>query len=268
VIAKLIKDRKDAGLLAPEQFAKWMSSNRANDRKHGRKVYRYHPRSDEHSKRLCALVLDDLKAVCPPLAEQINTGEVLARINAVVVFDNGKTKALDLAIGEPTRARPGELTLQGLPAGTIGKVRLSCEAKQCMTEHSKTKPRIFDELSSSHEIVHQGESSAIATGIVVVNAAPCFASPLRQLPTPAEIIFSKHSQPKVTADMVRHLRGLKRRDGTTGVGFDAFATIVVDCDNTSDCSLVTSPPAPQLAESDHYEPFLLKVASSYAERYG
>jgi hypothetical protein len=268
VIAELLKQRKKAGLLAPEQFAKWMSSNIANDKKHGRKVYRYHPRSDEHSKRLCALVLDDLKAVCPPLVEQINTGEVIARVNTVVLFENGKAKTLDLAIGEPKRFRPGELTLQGVPTGTISKVRFSCEAKQCMTEHSKTKPRIFDELSSSHEIIHQGEPSAIATGIVVVNAAPRFASPLRQEPLPAKLMYSTHSQPRVTADMVAHLRGLKHREGPTGVGFDAFATIVIDCDNTGDCTLHTAPPAPQISERDHYEAYLLRVATSYSDRYG
>jgi hypothetical protein len=49
-----------------------------------------------------------------------------------------------------------------------------------MTEHGKSQPRVYDELSSSHEIVHQGRQDAIAAGITVVNVAPRFISPLRQ----------------------------------------------------------------------------------------
>ena len=155
MIDQLIKDRDKAGLLAPSSFASWMSSRIANDIKHGRRVYRYHPRSDEHSKRLCALILDDLQAVCPALAKHLAAGEVIAGINAVVQFSSGKTKTLDLAIGEPGQETSEALRLIGTDTNArIVRVRFSCEAKQCMTEHSKTKPRIFDELSSSHEIVH------------------------------------------------------------------------------------------------------------------
>ena len=268
MIEELLNLRDQAGLLAPSAFANWLSSKIANDKKHGRKVYRYHPRSDEHSKKLCALVLDDLKSVCPALAKDMETGAVVGGINSDVEFENGKTKALDLAIGQPAAAVSETMLLTGTETNTkIKRVRISCEAKQCMTEHSKTKPRIFDELSSSHEIIHQGEPGAIAAGIVVVNIAPQFASPLRQSPQPAEIVFTKHRQPAVTQDMVNHLRGLKRRSTSEGVGFDAFSTIVVDCDNVGPCSLHTAAPAPQAGESDEYRTFLLTVARLYTDRY-
>jgi hypothetical protein len=150
-------------ILAPERFAAWMSGHTANDKKHGRRVYRYHPRSDEHSKVLCRMVLEDLLANCPLLAEQVSAGVVVGRVNAKHTFGNGKTKNLDLAIGTP-----GDQQILDHP---ISSLRVSIEAKQCMTEHSKTKPRLFDELSSSHQIIHYGDSSAIAAGIVVVNLA-------------------------------------------------------------------------------------------------
>jgi hypothetical protein len=268
MIDQLLAARDEAGLLAPAAFAAWMSSRIANDKKHGRQLYRYHPRSDEHSKRLCALVLEDLQSVCPALAKHLAVAEVVAGINAVVQFSNGKTKTLDLAIGEPAPGASDALRLLGTDTNArIGQVRFACEAKQCMTEHSKTKPRIFDELSSSHEIVHQGEPNAIAAGIVVVNISSRFASPLRQEAQPAPLVFSAHKQPNVTQSMVNHLRGLKRRSDASDVGFDAFSTIVVDCDNVGPCSLHSTAPAPVLGEADEYRTFLRTIAQLYTDRY-
>ncbi len=65
---------------------------------------------------------------------------------------SNKAKTIDLALGIPKE--PIAET-----HGRIGKVKdlkevlISCEAKSCMTEHGKSQPRIYDELSSSHEIV-------------------------------------------------------------------------------------------------------------------
>lgn len=252
--------------LAPERFVAWMSSHTANDKKHGRKLYRYHPRSDEHSKTLCRMVMDDLLDACPTLREHAKRRSVVAKINAGFTFRGGKVKNLDLAVGTPAAPVPVLVEHSPLVWGNIGALRISVEAKQCMTEHSKTKPRIFDELSSSHEIVHQGDSKAIAGGIVVVNLAERFASPLRQLKE-GELAFTSHRQPTVTDSMVRHLRGLKMRGQVGEVGFDAFATVVVNCDNVGECTLHTGAPAPQPGEPDHYLTFLQRISAAYAERY-
>lgn len=249
---------------APDRFVEWMSTHTANDKKHGRAVYRYHPRSDEHSKTLCRMVLDDLLGACPLLTEHANARVIVGEVNAEFTFPNGKVKNLDLALGTP--ADPVVEPVIPTPIGRIGSLRASLEAKQCMTEHSKTKPRIFDELSSSHEIVHQGDSKAIAAGIVVVNIADRFASPLRQAKE-GPLEFTPHRQPAVTESMVTHLRGLKMRDGVGDVGFDAFATIVINCDNVGPCTLHTTSPAPQPGELDHYLTFLRRISAAYVERY-
>lgn len=253
--------------LAPQRFAEWLCKHIANDKKFGRTVFRYHPRSDEHSKTICRLVLEDIVASCPCLAQHAQEGKIVAGINAPYSFPNGKMKTLDLAIGVPG---PGQVMVSPLVAielGTIKKLRIACEAKQCMTEHGKTQPRIFDELSSSHEIVHQGDRNAISAGVVVVNVADCYASPTRQVSGDGELIWTKHRQPKVTESMVRHLRGLVMRDDIDGVGFDAFATIVIDCDNVGACRLVTVSPAPQPGEIDHYLTFLERINQAYSCRF-
>ncbi len=187
-------------------------------------------------------------------------------INVPYTFANGKKKNLDLAIGVPDGVIEEPLDRVSILSGPISELRISIEAKQCMTEHGKTKPRLFDELSSSHEIVHQGDPKAIAGGIVVVNISDRFASPLRQA-AEGPVVFTPHKQPKVTESMVQHLRGLKLRDTTEDVGFDAFATIVIDCDNVGHCGLHSEHPAPQAGEQDHYDTFIHRISEAYSSRW-
>ena len=134
-----------------------------------------------------------------------------------------------------------------------------------MTEHAKSQPRVFDELGSSHEIVHQGDREAIAAGVTVVNIAATFVSPLRQ--RGGELHISKHKQPSAAERMVSHLRGLPIRDAADGIGFDAYATIVVDCDNQGPAMLWVNPPAPQPGERDHYDTFITRIADGYSARF-
>ena len=136
-----------------------------------------------------------------------------------------------------------------------------------MTEHSKTKPRIFDELSSSHEIIHQGDSRAIAAGIAVVNMAHSFVSPLRQTGSDNQLVVTTHRQPRAAAAIIDHLAGLKMRDVSGQVGFDAFAIIVIDCDNLGACLLHEDPPAPVAGSMFHYDTFLQRISDAYQSRF-
>jgi hypothetical protein len=67
--------------------------------------------------------------------------------------------------------------------------------------------------------------------------------------------------------MINHLRGLPIRDAVDGIGFDAYATIVVDCDNQGPAFLWTDPPAPQPGDKDHYETFIRRLSDAYTMRF-
>jgi hypothetical protein len=246
---------------APKDFADWLTAHEHPDPVYGW-VYRYHSRSDAHSVALCKLVLRDIIEACQPLAEHALADKIVYGINARHTFPNGKKKTLDLAIGTPRSVSEGDRFTGAIRQGEIARVLFACEAKTCMTEHGKSQPRIFDELGSSHEIVHQGDREAIACGITVVNIAKTFVSPLRQKSN--ELYVSKHKQPHAAERMVNHLRGLPIRDTVDGFGFDAYATIVVDCDNQGPATLWTDPPAPQPGDRDHYETFVRRIAQAYA----
>ena len=253
-------------MFAPERFAGWMSGHRHVDPRLGH-VYRYHSRSDAHSVALCTEILADLVRLCPVLRSQAERGEVVFGINVKFRWPSTrKSKTLDLALGPPAGPPPDPGLRTPIARGELADVLISCEAKTVMTEHGKSQPRIYDELSSSHEIVHQGRPDAIATGITVVNIAETFVSPLRQT-SRKKLHVSRHRPPEVAARMIQHLRGLPIREGMGQVGFDAYATIVVNCDNQGEVRLWTAPPAPQPAEPDHYETFLDRVSRLYAERF-
>lgn len=251
---------------APEGFAEWL---RQHEHVNGERRYRYHPRSDSHSKALCELVLSDLLDDCPVLEEHAAKGVVVFGINCKYRWEaTGKPKTIDLAIGTPSEHVESTLTAPRLRIrqSAIKNVVVSCEAKSVMTEHGKSEPRLFDELNSSHEIVHRGNPEAIAAGLTVVNASKTFVSPLRQR-TGIDVAITQHNQPHVTEKMIKHLRGLRIRNTTGEAGFDAYATIVVDCDNVREARLVTDSPAPQAGNQDYYEEFIRRIVRFYVERF-
>ena len=249
---------------ALERFATWMTNHEHRDRRFGY-IYRYHPRSDAHSVALCTLIMEDLLERCPILQEQAAHGGVAYGINVGHQWSTtGKRKNLDLAVGIPaTPILETQNTI--LKVDRFAEVLISCEAKSVMTEHGKSQPRVYDELSSSHEIVHQGQQGAIAAGITVVNIAETFISPTRQKTDELEV--STHNQPRATLRMVEHLRGLPIREQIGQVGFDAYCTFVVECDNQDTCTVWSDTPAPQIGDRDHYETFITRIAQFYAERF-
>lgn len=249
---------------APQEFVSWLTNNRHRDPKYGH-VYQYHSRSDSHSKALCEFVMLDLIVSSPLMRTHAASGEIAYGVNVEFVWPNGKSKTMDLAIGCPSR----QIMVPATPitvASDFRTILISIEAKAVMTEHSKSKPRLFDELSSSHEIVHAGNPNAIAAGITIVNIADTFVSPLRQKGSVLEI--SRHKQPDVAERMISHLRGLRRSGQIGAPGFDAYCTIVVDCDNQCNpANLRTTIPAPQPGDPDHYDTFVTDIVSLYDARF-
>lgn len=211
--------------------------------------------------------MEDLVTACELLRAHATSGVVAYGINLKHVWPSGKAKTLDLAIGIPNaRSLPGESSSVMRRVDALTEVLIACEAKTVMTEHGKSQPRVFDELSSSHEIVHGGRMGAIAAGITVVNIAATFVSPLRQREG-ASLYVSTHKQPHVAERMVHHLKGLVVREQPEGVGFDAYCTIVVDCDNQGPTKLHVAAPAPQPGDLDHYETFVRRIAAFYEDRF-
>lgn len=272
----------------PEIIVRTLSAPAIPD-KHGN-LWQYHSRSDRHSKVACWAILYDLLHHSQRLAAHAHAGKVVFGINREMrSFRNNRTKDLDLVI-----SRPGPGALKRPPAtmrdlalrwglrltqeqwnaldqlaplieGNAANVLVALEAKACMTAHIKALPRLFDELTSSYETVHDDTQQAIAVGFAMVNASPTFLSAdmnkydlTQRHPT-----VNTHPAHAVTRTITK-LREIDRRTGPGTKGFDAFGAMVVSMRNDgSEVTVSTDPPAPQPQDVDSYQRMVGRVAQAY-----
>jgi hypothetical protein len=177
-------------------------------------------------------------------------------------------KRYDIAL---TRSEAAEL--YGLPEfkeAPVGSVVVALEAKACMTEHQKAQPRLYDELNSSHRIVHGENDQAIAAGFVMINIAKRFISSDRNSGrSPDDFAWNEHPQPRFAQLAIETMNRLPRRMRPGEDGYDALGAVLVHCLN--DGSRVTihrAPPAPKPDEAYHYAAFVARLRSFYESRFG
>lgn len=273
-------------MIGPEAFARSLS-HRSVVRQSDGTLWQYHSRSDNHSKKACWLVVLDVMLNCPLLRDHVEARKVYFGINHEMRdFQQNRKKDLDLVLctsssqssdGQPTFAEMAEhygidlsahekRELDGLPAlrrAPVGSVLVALEAKACMTEHGKARPRLYDELNSSHLTIHGATDEAVAAGLVVVNHADSFISPGKPSGQ-----LNYHKQPSVTASVLQKILQLPRRAGVGQQGFDAIGALVVDCRNDgSPVDLVVDEPAPQPGDALHYESMIHRISHQYATRF-
>lgn len=257
-------------------------------------AWQYNSRSDRHSKVGCWGVAFDLLATSSLLQQHAKAGKVILGVNHTMRdFQTHREKALDLVVARP--AGPvgvGVQTFKGLASSYkipltldqqallssmpdisvsyVGAVLIALEAKAAMTSHVKAKPRLYDELNSSHLCVHGASAQALAIAYVQINAATEFVSsvqnrqPLSQVPP----IVSKHDQPKAVLEVLDKIAELPRRSGTTGTGFDGIGVSVLDLDNRGGpVGVLTKPPAPKPGDPFHYESMIVRMANEYDSRF-
>jgi hypothetical protein len=155
--------------------------------------------------------------------------------------------------------------LNGLPdlqEGVVGAVLVALEAKAAMTAHTKARPRLYDELNSSHLTVHGASRQALAVGFVMVNVSSTFVSPGRQDSGPP--VVSVHSQPRDAEGVIEKVREIPRRVGPVSAGYDGLAIVAIDCaNNGSAVTILSGPPAPQPGDIYHYDTMVTRVANEY-----
>lgn len=257
--------------------------------------WQYHSRSDRHSKVACWGVLFDLLVTSAQFRRHVEEHKVVFGVNHELRdFKTRRKKNLDLVVARPGTTGPGRRrsfsalgahfgvvlddperhALEALPElleGPIGSVLLALEAKACMTEHGKARPRLYDELNSSHLTVHGASDQAIAVGFVMLNHATTFISPDRNRHDLGVVpaVVNDHRQPAATQAVDAKVRELPTRTRPGEEGYDALGIVVVDCRNDgSPVTLVSAPPAPDTRDPLHYDQMLHRVAHQYDTRFG
>jgi hypothetical protein len=144
------------------------------------------------------------------------------------------------------------------------------EVKAAASEFGKARPRLYDELNSSHSTIHGDTDTAIAAGFVLINIAPTFVSPLKNpwtigtLPTQV----TQHRQPQNAQSIVDKMMELPRRSSLGIPGFDVLAITVFSFANDgTPVTVEHGQPAPQPGESMHYDSFLERLETIYATRF-
>jgi hypothetical protein len=250
-------------------------------------MWQYHSRSDLHSKVACWGALFDLLNQSSLLRLHAVEGRVVFGVNFEMRdFATGRRKKLDLVVARPAGelgdapktlgslasewnvaldpVQRGRLAdLPSLQEGVVGAVLVALEAKAAMTAHTKARPRLYDELNSSHLTVHGASRQALAVGFVMVNFAATFLSPGRQDGSGTPVV-SHHLQPRDAEGIIEKVREIPRRVGPTGGGYDGLAIVGVDCANDgTPVSVLTRPPAPQPGDIYHYDTMITRVANEY-----
>lgn len=276
--------------LGPSSVAATLTEPR--QRKKGGPSWQYHPRSDHHSKVVCLLMALDLLLASESLRDDVQRGRIAIGINhRIRDFRSKRTKRLDLVFHRPaagdTRAARGTFagllreygvvltpkqqaaidTLPEIPVRDVvaNGVYIALEAKAAMTEFSKARPRLFDELNSAHAMIHGDSNMAIAAACVLVNAADSFVSPIRSpLGSDAlDAVTTVHRQPKSFDGVIDTIRELPLRSDTAATGFDAIGILPVELRN--DGSLVQEVSV-KISGYD-YEGMINRVAHLYENRF-
>lgn len=225
----------------------------------------YHPRSNKHSNVLAVAIVDDLARACAALARKAEAGVLVYDLN----FDlrvRTATWNVDLVVGRPAQPVPpqGAAISRAPPATT----EIAIEIKSVMTEHRKAVKNRKRDLEAHHEHVHNYNDAAIAGGVLVVNEALVFRSPLRRGDT------TTHGRDRrAVAALVEHclteMRNVAERRDVGAEGMDAKCTIVVDMDNIdlARTIYVERAPAPRPGDPLNYDSFLQRVCDLYARRF-
>ncbi|HVF13563.1 MAG TPA: hypothetical protein VM942_03130 [Acidimicrobiales bacterium] len=246
--------------------------------------WQYHSRGGRHSLTACWGVMFDLLANSSLLREHVLSGKVVFGLDHQMHdYAANRSKNLDLVVARPhdggwTRKRRPRLfaelpalfdmhlnddqrsALASLPnplEGAVGAVHLALEAKACMTAFSKSYPRLYDELNSSHAVIHGASNRALAVGLAIINVADEFVSPVG--------IRNRHDQPAGALGAIAKVGQLPRRSGDEGVGYDGLGIVLVDLTNDgSPVTLASSPPVPVNYE---YERMVVRIANEYDVRF-
>lgn len=258
--------------------------------------WQYHSRGGRHSITPCWGVLLDLMVESSLLRSHVEAGTVVFGLDHPMHdYLLNKEKKLDLVIAKPEKdplkvksrkpytfrdlavkyemqLTPSQQAIvDSLPdpiEGPVGAVLLALEAKACMTSFSKSYPRFYDELNSSHRAIHGASNKALAVGLGIINAADTFVSPIinPQFPFTGTAEVSHHHQPMDAQGAIDKVGQLPRRTGDEGEGYDGLGIILLDCPNDG-VTPVTLASSPAVPSNYVYGRMVTRVANEYDVRF-
>jgi hypothetical protein len=137
-----------------------------------------------------------------------------------------------------------------------------------MTEHGKARRNRQRDINSFQDILHRKNPRTIVGGLLIVNMAPRFKTPL---PRRSGGLNEHRNIERLVSEIVTMMGGLARGEVRHGrPGIEALGVIVVSHTNIAgeNTHLVTEPPAPAVGHLLSYAAFLNELCEAFAARFG
>lgn len=227
----------------------------------------YHPRSDSHGGAQSRYFVDDLLYESDAIREAAAAGELVYQED-YEVGEGGLSWNTDLVIGPP--ADSVQVSLDGdreMAQADPAEIYLAADAKSIMTEHQKARRNRQRDINSFADIMHHHHEKALTAGILLVNLAGQFDSPLRD---PDDITDHVHID-RIVGEIAEMFDSINRSEGEISANLDGAGVVVVDhtnlIDDVEETELVTDPPAPQEGDRVHYRTFASQMADLFEDRF-
>lgn len=229
---------------------------------------RYHPRSSKHGDALCEFLLVDLLTHCEAFAAEARRDAIVYRANFTIDPNSPDRWNADLVVGPPTQP-PDSLArrIGAIAEGDPDEIWMAIDAKTIMTEHGKARRNRQRDLNSFQDILHRKNPRTIVGGLLLVNIAERFQTPLAR--QEAGVTVHRNIHRHVT-EVVTLMGALARStpDGARS-GLEALGVIVLSHSNVvgEPTQLVSEPPAPAANDPLSYGSFLRDLCASFTTRF-
>jgi hypothetical protein len=247
-----------------ERIVNWLNQER--DWSYPRNVP-YHPRSDSHGGAQSRYFVDDLLYESDAIQEAATAGDLVYQED-YEVGEGGLSWNTDLVIGPPADSVQASLDSgRDMAQGDPAEIYLAADAKSIMTEHQKARRNRQRDINSFADIIHHHHDKALTAGILLVNGAGQFDSPLRD---PDDITNHVHID-RIVGEIIEMFDSINRSEGEISANLDGAGVVVVDhtnlIDDIGETELFTDPPAPQNGDRVHYRKFLEQIDEWFVERF-
>jgi hypothetical protein len=227
----------------------------------------YHPRSPKHGSASCLFLLDDFLHESELFREAAANGEIVYQEDYTVGSGQSRWNT-DLVVGPPTEVQEPQSSVgdREILEGEPEEIWLAIDAKSVMTEHGKARRNRQRDINSFADIMHQHYPGAVTGGVLLINMAERFRSPLRE-----EGDITEHDRIEgLVKETVDIFRDIDRSEGDINHNVDGAGCIVIEHTNMDDgkrTRLVSEPPAPQPGDIAHYRNFVEIIAEILGDRF-
>jgi hypothetical protein len=245
----------------------------------------YDPRSSRHSDFLSEIIVHDLAANCPLIAQRAASGRIVARLRHHQQIGQDDW-VIDIAIGTCAGSPIPPPDLAVIRIGPPVIIQIAIELKGVITEHGKARRNRLRDFGAFHGHGHTYDPRTIVAAFLVINSSDLFYSPLNlrkanrsELNTHTN---SRRDARRLATESINLFRTIHlRHSETDGPGLEALGVIVIEHDNLNcypdplkyahlgkPTRIAPQPPSLSVGDPLSYESMIQRICAHYTQRFG